>query len=222
MLFAAGFGTRMGALTKTHPKPLLTVAGKPLLDHALELAQAITPRVCVVNAHYKHDQIETHLSETDICLSVEQPEILDTGGGLRHALPKLGDGPVYTSNTDAVWHGPNPFVLLKEEWDPKIMDALLLCVPRENAVGYTRSGDFSLSPDGRISRGPDTVYTGVQILKTEGLHSIQEKAFSLNLLWDQIKQKERLFGLTYPGTWCDVGTPEGVTLAEDMLKTADV
>lgn len=222
MLFAAGFGTRMGAITKDCPKPLLTVAGKTLLDHALELAQVVAPNNCVVNAHYKHEQIIQHLSGSDVRVSVEHPDILDTGGGLRHALPMLGSGPIYTSNTDAVWHGPNPFELLKSAWKPDLMDALLLCVPRQNAVGYTRDGDFCLDEEGRLNRGADTVYTGVQILKTSGLDQVEERAFSLNKIWDQTHKKGRLFGLIYPGRWCDVGTPEGITLAEEMLENAHV
>ncbi|MDA5557349.1 nucleotidyltransferase family protein [Shimia sp. MMG029] len=222
MLFAAGFGTRMGALTKDCPKPLLRVADKTLLDHALELAQGIAPKTCVVNAHYKHEQITQHLSGSGVRVSIEAPDILDTGGGLRQALPLLGNGPVYTSNTDAVWQGPNPFELLKSAWNPDIMDALLLCVPQKNAVGYTRGGDFQLDQEGRLSRGPGTVYTGVQILKTDRLSTIEDESFSLNVVWDQIQKEARLFGLIYPGTWCDVGTPEGITLAEEMLENSHV
>ncbi|GAA6180705.1 nucleotidyltransferase family protein [Shimia sp. NS0008-38b] len=222
MLFAAGFGTRMGALTKARPKPLLSVAGKPLLDHALDLTNAVKPTKTVVNAHYKHSQIEQHLAERDVFVSIETPKILDTGGGLRHALPHLGDGPVYTGNTDAVWHGPNPFDMLRTAWQPEIMDALLLCVPRAQAIGYTRNGDFFIDDDGRLNRGPGMVYTGVQILKTHGLCTIDKSVFSLNLLWDKMDAEGRLYGLTYPGTWCDVGTPEGIGLAEAMLDEQNV
>ncbi|MBO9476172.1 nucleotidyltransferase family protein [Shimia sp. R11_0] len=222
MLFAAGFGTRMGALTQTRPKPLLPVAGKPLLDHTLELAQAITPRQIVVNAHYHADQITAHLANTPVSVSIETPEILETGGGLRQALPLLGDSPVFTSNTDAIWRGPNPFALLQEAWKPDEMDALLLCLPRANALGYTRDGDFLMDADGRLTRGPGVVYSGIQILKTEGLHAIADTAFSLNLLWDQMRETKRLFGITYPGEWCDVGTPEGLALAETLLESPDV
>lgn len=217
MLFAAGFGTRMGALTRDCPKPLIPVAGKPLLDHALDLARAAGLKTVVANAHYKGHLIESHLQDTGVAVSMEAPDILDTGGGLRHALPLLGAAPVFTSNTDAVWHGPNPFAMLQEAWDPLAMDALLLCVPQDNAVGYTRDGDFFLQADGQLKRGPGLVYTGVQILKTTGLNAISEEAFSLNVLWDKMHAQGRLFGLTYPGAWCDVGTPEGISLAESML-----
>ncbi len=215
MLFAAGFGTRMGALTATRPKPLIQVAGRALLDHALDLAAGIPTRV--VNAHYHADQIVAHLSGRDVQVSVEAPEILDTGGGLRAALPLLGPRPVFTLNTDAVWQGPNPLDLLSRHWDPERMDALLLCIPISRALGRGTGGDFTLHPDGQLRRKGDLVYTGAQIVKTDGLHRFEQPAFSLNLLWNDIAAGGRLHGITYLGHWCDVGHPGGLALAEDLL-----
>ncbi|MFY0659673.1 MAG: nucleotidyltransferase family protein [Shimia sp.] len=222
MLFAAGFGTRMRELTQKTPKPLLHVGGKTLLDRTLDLTKAVSPKRTVVNAHYHYAKVVNHLQGTAVQVVVEQPVILETGGGLRNALPLLGDGPVFTSNTDAVWRGPNPFQMLLEAWQPEKMDALLLCLPKDNAIGHKGKGDFVLNEIGQISRGPGVVYSGIQILKTDGLHNIAESAFSLNLLWDQMHKNGRLYGLTYPGKWCDVGSPEGITLAEQLLEAADV
>ena len=221
MLFAAGFGTRMGALTAARPKPLIEVAGQPLIDHALALADGFGPLRRVANAHYRADQLEAHLAPRGVTVSREQPEILDTGGGLRHALPLLGANPVFTLNTDAVWSGPNPLRLLADAWDPTRMDALLLCVPLANAVGRKGGGDFDILRDGRLSRGGDLVYTGAQIVKTKALHAVTEPVFSLNVIWNQMAEQGRLCGLPYPGQWCDVGHPEGIRLAEEMLA-ADV
>ena len=220
MLFAAGFGTRMGALTKDRPKPLIEVAGRPLIDHALALVGAVHPSRVVANLHYHADQLQAHLAPKGILLSHETPDILETGGGLRAALPLLGTGPVFTMNTDAIWTGPNPLSLLQEAWDPDRMDALLMCVPIGQTIGHAGEGDFTADADGRITRGPGLVYGGVQILKTDGLQHIPEQAFSLNLLWNQMHDRQRLFALEYPGRWCDVGRPEGIALAEGML--ADV
>ncbi|MGP6088627.1 nucleotidyltransferase family protein [Antarctobacter jejuensis] len=216
MLFAAGFGTRMGALTASRPKPLIEVAGKPLLDHALDLTAGITTRV--VNAHYLAQQVVDHLATSNVAVSVEQPEILDTGGGLRNALPLLGIHPVYTMNTDAVWNGPNPLDLLRDAWKPDQMDALLLCIPTARAIGRKTDGDFTLQSDGQLTRKGDLVYTGAQIIRTESLHDFPEQVFSLNRLWNVQAERGRLFGLTYPGQWCDVGHPEGIHLAEEMLN----
>ncbi|NOC45755.1 MULTISPECIES: nucleotidyltransferase family protein [unclassified Ruegeria] len=220
MLFAAGFGTRMGALTKDRPKPLIEVAGRPLIDHALGLVEDLDPVRTVANLHYHADQLAAHLGPKGVLLSREDPEILETGGGLRAALPMLGTDPVFTLNTDAIWSGPNPLTLLQHAWDPGRMDALLMCVPVARTVGHIGSGDFTAGKDGRITRGPGLVYGGAQILRAQGLHSFSQTAFSLNLLWNQMLDQGRLFAVEYPGRWCDVGRPEGIALAEGLL--ADV
>lgn len=222
MLFAAGFGTRMGTLTADRPKPLIPVAGKPLIDHALDLVSGHgVPRI-VVNTHYLPEQVAAHLAGRDIMISNEQPDILETGGGLRAALPLLGAGPVFTMNTDAVWRGPNPLAQLAAAWEPDKMDALLLCVPREQTVGHAGQGDFVRSETGQAARGPGLIYSGVQIIKPSGLGKIRHNAFSLNLLWDKMLQAGRLHAAEYPGLWCDVGSPDGIMLAEKMLDGADV
>lgn len=222
MLFAAGFGTRMGALTKDRPKPLIQVAGRALIDHTLDLVAAISPRCIVANAHYHHAQLDTHLHGTNVTVTTELPDILDTGGGLRAALPMLGTAPVFTANTDAIWHGPNPFTQALQAWDPDHMDALLVCVPLKNAVGHAGKGDFVLDDSGRARRGPGLIYGGIQIIKTTDLSGFPDTAFSLNLLWDHLLARGRLYGLPYEGKWCDVGTPYGIKLAETLLESPDV
>ena len=222
MMFAAGFGTRMGDLTANCPKPLIPVGGLPLIDHTLRLVREVEPARIVANLHYLPDQLRAHLSGTDVHLSEETPDILDTGGGLRQALPLLGPGPVFTTNTDAIWSGPNPFQLAMKHWDPERMDGLLVCIPRTQTMGHVGKGDFLLSETGQITRGPGEIYGGVQILKTDGLHAIDQKSFSLNLLWDQMIADGRLFGVSYPGKWCDVGNPDGLKHAESLLKDTHV
>ncbi|MEM7317436.1 MAG: nucleotidyltransferase family protein [Pseudomonadota bacterium] len=220
MLFAAGFGTRMGDLTKNKPKPLIEVAGKPLIDHALSMAEQIQPSRIVANLHYLPDLLTEHLVGRAVILSHEAPEILDTGGGLKAAMPLLESETVITMNTDAIWAGANPLRILLERWTPSKMDALLMCVPVEQTVGHTGAGDFDTVADGRITRGSDLIYGGVQILKTEGLNAIEDRVFSLNRLWDRMQGNGRLFGTIYPDKWCDVGHPQGIPLAEALI--ADV
>lgn len=222
MLFAAGLGTRMGQLTATRPKPLIPVAGKPLIDHALALAEAADINRIVANSHYLPEQIEAHLAPRGIAVSRETPRILETGGGLRQALPLLGDDPVLTLNTDAVWTGRNPLRQLIDAWDGARMDGLLLLLPVAKATGHTGTGDFVMESDGRLARafgrsGP--VYLGAQIVKTAGLAGIAEEVFSLNLLWDRMISEGRLFGLVHDGGWCDVGRPEGIAMAENLLRS---
>ena len=222
MLFAAGFGTRMGALTADRPKPLVQVAGQALIDHALSLVDGAGISRKVANLHYRAEMLEAHLSGKDVQISVETPDILETGGGLRQAMPLLGEGPVFTLNTDAIWKGPNPLSLAMQAWDPALMDALLVCINPDMAAGHSGKGDFILDAAGRLSRGPGWIYGGAQIIRTDGLRDIPDRAFSLNLLWDRMQEKGRLYGLRYPGKWCDDGRPEGIALAERLLGQADV
>ncbi|EYD74174.1 nucleotidyltransferase [Rubellimicrobium mesophilum DSM 19309] len=217
MIFAAGLGTRMGALTADRPKPLIEVAGRPLIDPALAYAKEAGADPIVVNVHYRADQLRAHLSHEPVRIADETAQLLETGGGLKAALPLLGEGPVWTLNSDAAWSGPNPLAALARAWRPG-MEALLLLVPRERALGYAGAGDFDLDATGRLARGTSYVYTGAQILRTEGLAEIPETVFSLNRLWDRAAACGGLFGLVHEGRWCDVGRPENLALAEDLLR----
>ncbi|WP_331459713.1 nucleotidyltransferase family protein [Pelagovum pacificum] len=218
LFFAAGFGTRMGELTRNRPKPLIEVGGTTLLDHALSLGEAAGLGPIVVNAHYRAEMIETHLAGRDLRVLHEADRILETGGGLRNALPLLGPGPVFTMNTDSAWRGPNPFELLRAAWRPDRMEALLLCIPKENAQGHTGKGDFLFDGEGRIAYGPGPVYSGAQIVDPAGLADIGEDVFSMRLLWDRLIERGTAYGLLYPGDWCDVGRPDGLPLAEAILR----
>ena len=220
MLFAAGMGTRMAPLTADRPKPLIRVAGKPLLDHALDLTDVPQVGRRVVNVHYKAGMVRAHLAGRDVAISAEDP-LLETGGGLRHALPLLGAGPVMTLNTDAVWHGPNPLTQLAAAWQPQI-EALLLLVPPAQVAGHVGKGDFAIAPDGRLTRAPAQIYTGAQIMRTDRLGDVPQDAFSLNLIWNEMAQRGGLYGISYDGRWCDVGRPDCIPLAEQMLQAPDV
>jgi MurNAc alpha-1-phosphate uridylyltransferase len=218
LLFAAGLGTRMAPLTNTRPKPLVSVAGVALLDHALANCAGLRT---VVNVHYFADQIRDHLAQTDVLISDESKQLLETGGGLKHALPLLGSNPVLTMNTDAVWKGPNPVQALTQAWTPIEMEAVLLLIPRAHAVGHTGSGDFDLDSSGRLTRGTKYVYSGVQIIHTDGLADITEDAFSMWVLWDGMLKRKTMFGVVYDGQWCDVGRPDSIEIAQEMLAGGD-
>lgn len=218
MLFAAGFGTRMKDLTQDRPKPMIPVAGRPLVDHTIDLARNAGIETMVANLHYLPDILAEHLTPLGVKLSWELPDILETGGGLRAALPLLGEDPVITMNTDAIWSGPNPVSQLLRAWDPDTMDALLMCVPVSQSLGHTGGGDFALDDQGKLSRGGTLTYGGIQILKTDLLETIEQRVFSLNILWDRMHERGRLCGLGYPGRWCDVGHPDGIALAESLIN----
>ncbi len=221
LIFSAGVGSRMRPLTDNMPKPLINVAGKPLIDHALALVADVPVQNRVVNLHYKAQMIRDHLAGSTIVYSDETDALLETGGGLRHALPLFTGQTVFTLNTDAVWRGPNPLVDLLAAWEPAKMDALLHLVPTKNAIGHKGAGDFKYSPGGPLQQGLGHVYTGAQIIKTQTLNLIEEPVFSLRKLWDVLIERERLFGLETSVKWCDVGQPESIPLAEAMLENAD-
>ncbi|MCW1918881.1 nucleotidyltransferase family protein [Rhodobacter sp. KR11] len=215
-LFAAGFGTRMGALTADRPKPLIQVAGQTLLSHALSLTEIPQVGLRFINTHYRADQIAQALP-TGVT-QVHEPIILETGGGLKAALPLIGDGPVMTLNTDAIWTGANPLQELAEAWRDN-MDGLLLLAPRDKAIGHKGSGDF-LMQNNRLSRANGAlapIYLGAQILRASRLREIPQTVFSMNLLWDRLIAEGRLYGILHQGGWCDVGHPGAIPQAEALL-----
>ena len=222
MIFAAGFGTRMKHLTQDRPKPMIEVASKPLIDHALGLCETLPASKTVVNLHYKAEVLLDHLKDRHVETILETPDILDTGGGLLNALPLLGTAPVMTLNSDAIWKGANPLKQLAQAWRPERMDALLMCIPPARAVGHEGGGDFQINNKGQIMRGAGLVYGGAQIIKTDQLKDIGKNVFSLNALWNILIEKNSLYAAEYDGFWCDVGHPEGISKAEDMLKARDV
>lgn len=219
MIFAAGLGTRMRPLTNTTAKALIPVAGRALIDHALEQARAAVPEQIVVNAHHHGQQVAAHVAAMPKVTCVVEPEpVLETGGGLRNALPLLGSDPVMTLNSDAVWTGPAAARTLGDAWEPARMDGLLLLVPLDRSHGRQGGGDFSVAPDGTVSRNVNgMVYTGAGIVKTDRLLDITDKVFSLRDLWAPMAAAGRLHGVVHPGHWADVGHPAGIEQAENML-----
>lgn len=214
MIFAAGFGTRMAELTNDLPKPMLPLSGRPMIDHAIDLARKAGVRSIVANTHYLSEIIEPHLIGLGVEFSREEPDILDTGGGLRAAGQRLLS-PTFTMNPDAAWVGGNPLIELTNAWQDH-MQALLLLVPSGRAQGRDGCGDFSVE-GGRLIRGGPLIYTGAQIIRTTGLVDIPSKVFSLNEYWDKLAEAGDLYGTIYSGHWCDIGTPKGLKLAENML-----
>ncbi len=228
MVLAAGFGTRMRPLTDHIPKPLVTLAGRTLLDHVLDrIAEAGIERA-VVNVHHFADQIEAHLksrTEPKITLSDERGAILETGGGVKKVLPQFGGRPFLVHNSDSVWiEGANANLrLLMNAWAPAKMSALLLLARRDSSLGYEARGDFHLDALGRLKRkgaGEEApyVYAGVAILKPQLFDGIAERAFSLNMIFDRAISENGLYGAVLDGTWMHVGTPEALIEAESHLN----
>lgn len=227
IILAAGLGVRMRPLTLDQPKALVSLAGRPLIDYALDHLAAAGVATVTVNVHHQGEQLIRYLGRQDrpfeIRVSDEQKALLETGGGIRKALALLGPGPFFAANCDAWFPDPldNPFRVLAAAWRGGIK-ALLLVVPRERAAGYRGAGDFFLAQDGRLTRrgGKGTapyVFAGAQILDPALFAEEREEAFSLNRVFDRALAKKALFGVVYPGAWFHIGTPEDIAPAEVYL-----
>jgi N-acetyl-alpha-D-muramate 1-phosphate uridylyltransferase len=232
MVMAAGLGKRMRPLTATRPKPLIEVAGKPLLDHVLDRLRAAGVRRVVVNVHYLADSLEAHLAVAgrglEIVVSDERAALMETGGGLVQARALLGDRPFLVVNSDNLWiDGPADAIkLLAAQWDDAAMDALLLLVPLARANNHAGQGDFHLDGGGRITgrrkpgRVAPFVFTGVQILSPRVLADWPEGPFSTMVFWERAIAAGRAHGLVHQGLWFDVGTPAAIGRTEALLADA--
>lgn len=228
MILAAGLGVRMRPLTLTTPKPLVPVGGKRLIDYAFDRIRAGGVTDAVVNVHYHADQVEAWAGDRTsprVAVSDERDGLLDTGGGIVRALPRLGSAPFFVLNSDSFWlDGTRPALeRLREAWDGARMDSLLLLAPVAAAVGYDGKGDFHMDADGRLTRrSPDGVasfvYAGCFIVTPALFAAAPEGAFSMNVLWDRAAAAGRLFGLRHDGLWIHVGTPESIAYAEHAMK----
>ena len=228
MVMAAGLGQRMRPLTATRPKPMIEVAGKPLIDHVLDRLRTAGVERAVVNVHYLADQLEAHLRRIEgieVVVSDERARLMETGGGLMQARALLGGAPIVVVNSDNLWvDGPVDSIrLLAARWDDATMDALLLLVPLARANNNKSAGDFHLAGDGRITarRKPGRVapflYTGLQIIHPRLLEDAPEGPFSTMFFWDRALAAGRLYGQVHQGLWFDVGTPAAIGRTEAML-----
>jgi N-acetyl-alpha-D-muramate 1-phosphate uridylyltransferase len=231
MVMAAGLGKRMRPLTATRPKPLVEVAGKALLDHVLDRLRAAGVKRVVVNVHYLADALEAHLNShakgLDVAISDERGVLLETGGGLKRALPLIDCDPFLAVNSDNYWiDGPaDTLKLLASHWDDAAMDALLLLVPQARAGNHGGMGDFHMDPAGRLRRRTKAkvapfVFTGIQIISKRLLEGAPDGPFSTNLLWDRAIAEGRCFGVVHQGLWFDVGTPGAIRATEQALELA--
>ncbi|AOL94654.1 nucleotidyltransferase family protein [Porphyrobacter sp. LM 6] len=227
MILAAGLGKRMRPLTASQPKPLVRVAGKPLIDYALDRLVEAGFEKAVVNVHYLADALEAHVSARkapQVTVSDERALLLETGGGMIKALPHLPD-PFFALNADNIWlDGPKTaFHDLSRRWDPESMDALLLVVPHARAANFNGPGDFHMDPHGLLSRRRDGriapfIYTGIQLVSHRLLRDAPDGPFSTNILWNRAMEEGRLYGLSFTGQWFEVGTPEAIRPTEEALQ----
>ena len=232
MIMGAGLGTRMRPLTDDRPKPMVTVAGRTLIDHSIDRLIAAGVTRIVVNLHYKADVLRAHLDkrrDVEIVYSDETEKLLDTGGGVVKAMPHFGGEPFFVINSDSIWvEGRTPALpAMQRLWDADRMDALLLLAEMETAMGFEGGGDFVLEADGQVARARIALqegrteqpyaYPGIQILRPRLFDGAPEGPCCTNIMWDRAIAAGRLYGTVLDGVWIHVGTPQARGEAEDYL-----
>ena len=235
MVLAAGLGKRMRPLTATRPKPLVEVAGRTLLDRALDRVEAAGIPTAVVNAHYFADQIDAAVAarnadtarNLEIRVSDERAQLLETGGGVVKAMPLIDADPFFVVNADNMWidGSADTLRLMAQRWDPETMDALLLLVPLARATGYEGRGDFHLDPAGVVTprgefRIAPFVYSGIQLISKRLFEGEPVEPFSVWRQWHKAIAAGRFYGAVHQGLWFHVGTPASVGETEGLLATA--
>ncbi len=224
MILAAGRGERMRPLTDATPKPLLPVAGRSMIERALDRLARHGVQKVVVNVHHLGSQIADRLRGR--AHIVREDRLLETGGSVKNALPLLGPGPYFILNGDGLWRDGEGSMLgrLQAAWDPARMDALLLLHPLATAIGREERdrGDYYLEADGRARhRGSaDTapyLFASISVCDVRLFRDSPDGAFSLLKLWSRAEAAGRLHGLVHDGDWFHVGTPEALAEAERVL-----
>lgn len=231
MVLAAGLGTRMRPITEHTPKPLVKVAGKPMIDYALDLLADAGVETAVVNIHHHADQMLEHLaaySRLSIVISDEREGLMNSGGGLVKGLKLLSRAPTLVMNADLFWIGETPgepgnLARLADFFDPAKMDMALLCVDMDRTTGHNGKRDFSLSGEGRLTRYAEglpkpVVYAGAIALDPSLFDDAPSDAFNLNIYFDRAIEKNRLYGTDLAGHWLTVGTPDAIGDAEAAIS----
>jgi N-acetyl-alpha-D-muramate 1-phosphate uridylyltransferase len=224
MILAAGLGQRMRPLTDTFPKPLISIGGKTILGRAFDHLKRAQIFNIVVNTHYLASLMEEYLQKLHPETLISYEEILlETGGGIKKALPLLGEGPFLTLNGDSIWSGGEGLRAMEGFWNGEEMDGLLLLIPREKAFGYEGCGDFFMSEERRLSRPSQAqeapyVYIGVQIVHPRLFNGAPQGPFSMNLLWNKSMQQGRLYGYVHKGEWFHMSTPGDLERYERLVS----
>lgn len=222
MIFAAGFGSRMNDITKTIPKPLIPIKGKPILYYAIENAISHGFERIIINSHYMADKVKKAIDDfkenNDYCpeiILLYEDTILETGGGLKNALNIIDRDEIFTCNSDVIIRTDNDFFdAMEARWDRNIMDLLILLQKTKNVVGYSGGGEFEMNNLGQLSLRPkgftnyEYLNTGTTIIKTSLIAENPESKFSLRKYFDDCTT--RLYGIENIGEFFHLSSPENL------------
>jgi len=226
MVLAAGYGTRLKPLTERMPKPLVPVAGKPMIEYTLDKLVAYGIEEVIVNVSHRKEQLIDYLS-TFKCLSFKiskEAEPLETGGGLKRALPLLGNEPIFNINSDIIWldEKENALERLTYFWDDAKMDFLLLAQSKAKAIGHDKGEDHLFTKRentiGWSKQDAPYIIAGIGILHPRVLLDAPEGKFTVKILWHQALAQNRLFCMPHHGQWFQTGTVADIKKAEEELK----
>ena len=229
MVLAAGIGSRMRPLTDERPKALVEVGGRALVDHVLDRLGEAGVETAVVNVHHFADQMEAHLAgrtHPAVRIADERAGLLDSGGGIKQALPLLGAEPIWVANIDSLWidGATPPLEAMKAAWDPERMDMLLLLVPHGQGIGFEGPRGFFMDAAGRVTHSADDAnpapltFVGFQIMKPELLADEPDGAFSILPVWWRLQDEGRIFGVVMDAFWMHVGDPAAREATEARLR----
>ncbi len=233
IILAAGLGTRMRPLTDCMPKPLIEVAGRPLIAYALDRLSESGLRRAVINTHYRAPQMRDYITTIEgiDCFESYEAELLETGGGIQQALPLLGDGFFFALNSDTITlpgSGGPVLQRMAEAFDPQHMALQMLLVPLEHARGYDGKGDFIVDWEhGRFRRRREGeqashIFSGIQLLHPRLFDELASGPYSMARIWDRFKAPgsdwfEGIGLCVHDGPWLHVGDPEAIRIAEQAL-----
>ena len=226
MVLAAGYGTRLKPLTDDTPKPLVPVAGRPMIEYALDKLRDYGIERLVINVSHLKDQLMDYFAaQNKLSVQIsEETDPLETGGGLKKAMPFLGDEPVFSINSDILWTDASESALarLAQHWDDTKMDFLLLAQSKSRAVGHDKGEDhLFVKPENTIGwSDADAPYiiAGIGIFHPRVLQDAPDGKFSVKVLWLRAMEQNRLFCLPHHGRWFQTGTIPDIHRTEEELR----
>ena len=200
MILAAGFGRRMLPLTASIPKPLIKIGPKNLLERSIELLIKIGIDEIVINTHHLSKEIVNFLENKNYQISIrviKEEVLLDTGGGILNATKKFNNDPFFVLNPDTIWN-KNYYEELKilENSYLENNKPILLLINKINSHDKSFKGDFNFMENNCIIReiSNQYIFTGAQIINRSIFQNINEKFFSMNIVWDELLKEKKLLG----------------------------
>ncbi len=231
VILCAGLGERMRPLSLTTPKPLLHLAGQPILAHTMARLRDAGVKRVIANAFHLAEQVESFFAQYDNVTVLREEALLDTGGAMAAMAAKgvLPDEPFYILNGDSYWvDGPSAALpRLAAAFNPVTDDSALLLARSAGTIAETRFGDFVWPREAELRRRQECevapyLYSGIQIATQALLHGAAVERFSMNRLWDEALAQGRLNAIIHDGVWLHLTTPADIERAEELLAAREV